>query len=257
MSALRALRQNWATPASLLLHGAVAAGFLVQFSRPAPSLPADNAPTLAVEVMVMPTPIPDMVNAAPPAPPPPEPEIVEDEPPPVIESVAEAAPPEPPPPLPEVKKKPEEPKPAPPMKRPPRPVVERPPVVVPEPSPVAAPPAPPIPAPPANQLALAAPAGRMGPPPDYLTLISATLERNKIYPRAARERRQQGRARLRFVIDRKGNVLRHELLHSSGYRLLDGEVEALIRRVSPLPPLPADIRDDNLELTVAIDFNLR
>lgn len=254
----QSVRRNWATPASVGLHAAVIVGFLIQFAQPAPSLPADSlTPSLAVEVMLMPADMPDIVNTAPPPPPPPPllPEVVE-EPPPLIESVAELAPVAPPPPPPEVKKKPDPPKPVP-VKRPPQPIPDS----VPSESAAEPPPAfvPPtqVKAPQANQLALAAPAGRAGPPPNYLSIISSQLERNKVYPRAARDRRQQGRARLRFTIDRQGNVLGHELLSSAGYALLDQEVRSLIRRVSPLPPMPADMPQETLELTVSIDFFLR
>jgi protein TonB len=254
----QSIRQNWATPASVGLHAVVIVGFLIQFAQPAPSLPADSpTPSLAVEVMLMPTDMPDIVNTAPPPPPPPPPmpEVVED-PPPLIESVAELAPAAPPPPPPEVKKRPDPPKPTP-VKRPPLPIPDS----VPSESTAEPPPAfvPPtqVKAPQANQLALAAPAGRAGPPPNYLSIISSQLERNKVYPRAARDRRQQGRARLRFTIDRQGNVLGHELLSSAGYALLDQEVRSLIQRVSPLPPMPADMPQETLELTVSIDFFLR
>jgi protein TonB len=114
-----------------------------------------------------------------------------------------------------------------------------------------------VPAPQANQLALAAPAGRAGPPPNYMSLISAILERNKVYPRAARDRRQQGRAHLRFTIDRQGNVLSHELVSSAGYKLLDDEVQSLIRRVSPLPPMPPEMTQETQVLNVSIEFFLR
>jgi protein TonB len=251
------MRQNWATPASVVLHTAVVVGFLIQFASPAPSLPADSpTPSLAVEVMLMPTDMPDVVNTAPPPPPPPPPPLPEvmDEPPPMIESIANTAEAAPPPP--EVKKKPEPPKPTP-IKRPvptPEPVpTER----VAEPTPFFVPPTPVVAAPQANQLALAAPAGRAGPPPNYMSLISAILERNKVYPRAARDRRQQGSVRLRFTIDRQGNVLGHELLSSAGYRLLDDEVKSLIQRVSPLPPMPPEMTQATQEMTVAIEFFLR
>jgi protein TonB len=249
----RSLRQNWATPASVGLHAVVVIGFLIQFAQPAPSLPAASPiPSLAVEVMLMPTDTPDVVNTTAP-PPPPLPEVAE-EPPPMIESVAKTAEVAPPPPPPVVKKKPETPKPTP-VKLP-VPIPEALPTEsVAEPAPFFMPPTP-IVAPRANQQALAAPAGRAGPPPNYTSLISAILERNKIYPRAARDRRQQGSVRLRFTIDRKGNVLKHELLNSAGYKLLDDEVKSLIVRVSPLPPMPPEMTQETQEMTVAIEFSL-
>jgi protein TonB len=238
----QAVSQNWATPTSVLLHGVVIVAFLVQFSKQAAPLQAmPETPSLAVEVMLMPPP---------PPPPAPVPEVV-DEPPPMIETVAKEAPAAPPPPPPEIKKKPDAPKPV---------VQKKPPPVPVEPSPQ-----PPEPSlldtssfkiqdPLATQAAIAAPVGRAGPPPSYSALISAALESHKVYPRLAQARRQQGRVSLQFVIDRRGNVLSHKIVGSSGYQLLDNEVEALIQRVSPLPPMPPEMTDDTKEFTVAIDF---
>lgn len=262
MSSLRqsslgqSVRQNWATPASVCLHAAVIVGFLIQFAKPAPSLPADSpTPSLAVEVMLMPTPTPDVVNTAPPPPPPPPPlpEVVE-EPPPMIESVAEKAIAAPPPPPPQVKKKPE----------PQKPVPVKPLAPMPESAPTDANAEPPlfftppssVLAPRANQMALAAPAGRAGPPPNYMSLVSAILQRNKVYPRAAKARNEQGRAHLRFTIDRQGNVLSYELVSSTGNKVLDAEVESLIRRVSPLPPMPPEMTQETLVMNVSVEFSV-
>lgn len=259
MAAIRqALSRHGAMAASLVVHGAVLGALIFELSAQTMSAPADaDVPAVTVEVVTLPTPSPDVVTtAAPPPPPPPElpPEVIE-EPPPLIEStVAEEV--APPPPPPKVEKKPDPPKPKPkPVKRPPKPVETPTPPM--ESAQTVVQPSPPSPAPVAQQTAMAAPVGRAGPPPDYLQLLHLALEKNKEYPRAARQRRQQGRAMLRFAIDRAGNVLDYKIEKSSGYDTLDREVVAMIQRASPLPPIPPDMATDRLEVVVPVPFVLR
>jgi protein TonB len=249
----RAIKRNWAMPASVCLHAAVVVGFLVQFANSVPSLPADAvAPSLAVEVMLLPTLAPDVVNTAPPPPPPPpEPEVVE-EPPPIIESVAEAAPSEPPPPPPKVKRPPD-PKPTP-VRTPP---VERPPAPPAPPAEIAAPLAPPAPAPPANQLALAAPSGRTGPPPDYVSLLVSHIKRQHRLPRGTYHRTQYVVAMVEMTIDRRGKLMRYAIAKPTGVAMFDKEIPELMKRVDPMPALPPEIAGPQYSFTVPIEFIVR
>jgi protein TonB len=257
----RTLSRHGAIVASVAFHGAALAVLILKLTPPILTAPANaEIPAIAVEVITLPTPAPDLVTtAALPPPPPPEPEpVVVEEPPPVIESTVSETVAEPPPPPKVEEKPPEPPKPKP--KHKPKPIkhpkpVERPPERVDTAS--VATPTPPVPAPPAPQTAMAAPVGRAGPPPSYLALLHSALERNKDYPRSARQRRQQGRAMLRFSIDRSGKVLRYKIEKSTGYDVLDREVIAMIQRASPLPPMPADMSGDHLEIVVPVPFTLR
>lgn len=100
-------------------------------------------------------------------------------------------------------------------------------------------------------------AGGGTPNASYLSHLQLWLEKNKEYPRMARMRRQEGTALLRFTIDRSGRVLSHAVVQGSGHTLLDDAVEEMIRRASPMPPLPADYGSDTLTLTVPVKFSLR
>jgi protein TonB len=254
------LSRHGALIASVAFHGAAVALLLFELNPPPLTTPANaETPAVAVEVITMPTPEPDLVTTTAPPPPPPEPELPEvfEEPPPLIESmVAETV--APPPPPPEVKPEPEKPKPRPkPVRMPKHKPVEPAPTPPQEIAEFTAPPAPPTPAPRAPQTAMAAPAGRAGPPPSYLALLHLALERNKNYPAQARQRRQQGRAMLRFAIDRDGNVLNYKIEKSSGYELLDREVIEMIKRASPLPPMPPEMAGSRFEALVPVPFVLR
>lgn len=99
--------------------------------------------------------------------------------------------------------------------------------------------------------------GEAGTKKAYYARLTAWLEQHKKYPRAAQRRNQQGTAYLRFVVDRHGKVLSYEIEHSSGHRLLDREVERIIRRARPLPAIPEGLMLSQLELVVPVSFQLR
>ena len=92
---------------------------------------------------------------------------------------------------------------------------------------------------------------------DYKSLLYAWLEKHKEYPRRARLRRQEGTAILHFVIDRGGRVLEYRIERSSGYKLLDTEVAAMIERASPLPEVPDEGSEERFVFVIPVTFNLR
>ena len=87
--------------------------------------------------------------------------------------------------------------------------------------------------------------------------LVAWLARYKRYPRVAQEQHQQGTAYLRFAIDRQGRVLSFQLVRSTGFSLLDDEVQALIQRAQPLPAPPPEIPGNQIQLEVPVEFSLR
>jgi protein TonB len=185
--------------------------------------------------------------------PPPEPEPA---PPPPEEPVVS---PEPPPPAPEtpvpVGLSPPPPKPV--VKPPPKPVHR---LEKAQPSPTAAPPQSASAAVAAPQTAYAptpvpAPVPSAEVSPGYRALLSAWLESHKRYPDSARQRGEEGRAVLRFVVDRAGRVLDFAVAHSSGYPDLDSSIEEMMRG-AVLPPFPASMTQSRIDVSVTIRFSL-
>lgn len=93
--------------------------------------------------------------------------------------------------------------------------------------------------------------------PSWQGLLLAHLERYKRYPAVAQQRRQRGVAYLYFTMDKNGKVLEYRLQRSSGFPLLDAEALALLLRAQPLPPPPAELGKDRLELSVPVEFFIR
>jgi len=200
-----------------------------------PALPKSEAaplpePTLQPEVPPSPAETP---------PPPPEPVLQVPEAPAIV---AEPMPP-PPPPKPAVKKPP---KPVQRHEEQPQPSQ----AYLPTPQAAVAPPqtasaATPVPAP------LPSPEASAG----YRALLSAWLNSHKRYPDAARQRGEEGRAVLRFEVDRSGRVIDYAVTTSSGYPDLDQSIEEMMRGAT-LPPFPAGIPQPRMEVSVTIRFSL-
>ncbi len=83
------------------------------------------------------------------------------------------------------------------------------------------------------------------------------LNHFKRYPGVARSRRQEGVSYVRFIMDRTGHILSARLEESCGYKLLDEESLALLRRAEPLPIPPSDVRGSRIEMIVPVEFSLR
>jgi protein TonB len=220
----RLLSENWAGPTSVLLHGVIVAA-VIMFVNP-PMLPTIGEAPVPVT----------LVNLTPPAAPPP-PAVVEDLTPPPITTTAR-----------EVQD-------TTPVKKPhPKPQLKKP---VPQPQVTDVTPSP---APPSNQPPAEMPVQQpqaASPSPTYLSLVYSQLERNKVYPHVARIRKEQGTALLRFVVDRNGRVLTHRIDRSSGHGDLDHEVEEMLNRAQPLPVMPPDMTQAQIEIVVPVQFYLR
>lgn len=95
-----------------------------------------------------------------------------------------------------------------------------------------------------------------GPPPDYLGLIRAQLDKVKRYPGNARAAGYEGTVMLAFVLDRSGHVSSWKISRASGIQTLDDEVETMIQRAA-FPPFPTSLDQDDLHLVVPVEFSLK
>lgn len=136
-------------------------------------------------------------------------------------------------------------------------------------------PAPPQQSTPDAALPEAKPAGKVAPPtpetrtthhaeaaappidPTWRTQLIEQLQHFKNYPRAARDRREQGVVALTFSVDRNGHVLSRHIVSSSGHSELDAEALAVIDRAQPLPAFPASMTQAQLDMTWSVRFSLR
>jgi periplasmic protein TonB len=77
--------------------------------------------------------------------------------------------------------------------------------------------------------------------------VIAHLNRNKRSPGGSR-----GVATVAFSIDRGGRVISARLVRSSGSAALDAEAVALVRRASPVPPPPSNVKGGSILLSAPV-----
>jgi protein TonB len=87
-------------------------------------------------------------------------------------------------------------------------------------------------------------------------MLGAWFEVHKRYPESARERDEEGRAVLRFRVDRYGRVLNYAIVGSTGHADLDAAVAGMMRG-AVLPAFPPGMTAPEVEVSVAIRFGLR
>jgi protein TonB len=216
--------------------------------------------TGGVEVVFAPLPKPPEPSIQPPTqpetPPPPEMEPV----PTPDEPVAAIEPPQPAPEVPSPVVEP------PPSPAPPKPIVKPPPKPVrrhleqaaPSPTPTSSQPTPAAIAAPQTAYAptpVPAPVPSSEVSPGYRALLSAWLDSHKRYPDSARQRGEEGRAILRFAVDRSGRVLSFAVAQSSGFPDIDASIEEMMRNAT-LPPFPAGMTQQRIDVSVTIRFSL-
>jgi len=207
-----------------------------------PAMPKPEEPPIQAEPPPVETPAPE---PEPVPPPPDEPVTAAEPPPPPIEAPAAVTDP-PTPPKPPVKHPPS--KPVHPRLEKPQPSAaavstQSPPAAVAQPQTAYAPT--PVPAPvPSSEVS-----------PGYRALLSAWLDSHKRYPDSARQRGEEGRAVLRFAVDRNGRVLDFAVAQSSGYPDLDASIEEMMRGAL-LPSFPASMTQPRIDVSVTIRFSL-
>lgn len=83
------------------------------------------------------------------------------------------------------------------------------------------------------------------------------IARHKTYPEAARRTRESGEALLAFRISRDGALSGVRVIRSSGHPVLDSAALDVMRRASPVPALPRDLRGDGFEFSLPMRFTLK
>lgn len=87
----------------------------------------------------------------------------------------------------------------------------------------------------------------------YLGKLRDVLERAKINPRS----RLAGTVWVKFKIGAAGELLSREVTSSSGSQVLDDAAVAALDRAAPFPPMPNDVADEPMVVSVPFKFITR
>jgi len=89
----------------------------------------------------------------------------------------------------------------------------------------------------------------------YSRDLRALLQTQRVYPRKAERRGQQGKVELAFWLDRQGRVLNARIQTASAHPLLNEAALRLLSETVRFPPLPLGLSLET-RFTVWIDYRL-
>lgn len=95
-----------------------------------------------------------------------------------------------------------------------------------------------------------------GPGDDYLEKLRRWLAKYKKYPDEAHKKKQEGTVLVAFVLARDGTVLEARIERSSGFPLIDQATIDMMRRASPVPPVPASYTGERLAIAMPVRFTI-
>lgn len=89
---------------------------------------------------------------------------------------------------------------------------------------------------------------------EYISKIAWTLNQKKEYPDLARRMRQQGKLKVRFILERDGRILNAEVIEQSNYESLNQAAKKLLTEIKSFEPFPQEVTDQQWAVTVPIEY---
>ena len=90
----------------------------------------------------------------------------------------------------------------------------------------------------------------------YTNQLTRAIAQQKKYPKIAQMRQWQGEVLLNIEIDPQGNLVKADILEESRYKILNNEAIDMVKRASPFPQPPEELRLKNFTVLVPISFKL-
>ncbi|MGS2722535.1 TonB family protein [Porticoccus sp. GXU_MW_L64] len=91
---------------------------------------------------------------------------------------------------------------------------------------------------------------------DYVRSAKQQIYKSLKYPVSALDRGYQGQVRLNIEVDRNGKLLNVAAAQKSPYKTLDRAAIRAVKKAAPYKPLPQEIADETLSLSIPFKFAL-
>src|SRR2546422_5502528 len=85
---------------------------------------------------------------------------------------------------------------------------------------------------------------------DYFLELKKRIEAKWGYPEQALQRHQSGSGVLVFILRKDGSVREIDVLRSTGVAILDRYIENAVRFASPFPPIPGNVAEDAIPVSL-------
>lgn len=90
----------------------------------------------------------------------------------------------------------------------------------------------------------------------YLAKVRATIEKNKIYPKAAKRLNQTGKVNVNFDILKNGEIRNVKVLGKSSFSKLDEASIELLIKISNFDEIPEELKKSVWNVTIPIDYSI-
>lgn len=90
----------------------------------------------------------------------------------------------------------------------------------------------------------------------YLAKVRATIEKNKIYPKAAKRLNQTGKVNVNFDILKSGEIRNVKVLGKSSFAKLDEASIELLIKISNFDEIPEELKKSVWNITIPIDYSI-
>lgn len=90
----------------------------------------------------------------------------------------------------------------------------------------------------------------------YLSQVKQRIQKEQRYPRAARRRRLQGSVEVSFQWSADGTLTSQSIKSSSGQKVLDAAAIQMLKKASPLPSAPPELRQQDFMASLPINFSI-
>jgi len=90
----------------------------------------------------------------------------------------------------------------------------------------------------------------------YKELLRSIIYKNLKYPEIARINKIEGEAIVNFSINHYGKLLDYKIIKSTGYGILDREIEEAFRKIKAFPQFPDFIKKEILNFSLTIIFKI-
>lgn len=92
---------------------------------------------------------------------------------------------------------------------------------------------------------------------NYIAYIRQLIDERKVYPKNAKRLKQMGTVTVKFKLLDDGTIKNISIVDSSGFELLDQSAKELLENIGRFRPIPKELGNESMDLSIPIEYTLR